>query len=139
MTLPLPEFYLLLVDAGMLVLIWLVQTIIYPGFKRLESARFRDSHRAYARAMIWIVGPLMLAQLILSLLVCLSDPTPLNGSLLALVAATWVCTAALSVPLHRQLGTSGKDPAVIRRLIRTNWPRTMLWTLIPLLRLTATA
>lgn len=46
---------------------------------------------------------------------------------LLVVLAIWGCTFFLSVPLHAVLG-KGKDAAVIRRLVNTNWPRTVLWT-----------
>ncbi len=39
----------------------------------------------------------------------------------------WLCTAALSVRLHEKLN-GGFDEKLIRRLVASNWPRTLLWT-----------
>lgn len=46
---------------------------------------------------------------------------------LGLVAAIWATTGLVQVPLHRRL-SRGHDPSAIRRLITTNWIRTVLWT-----------
>jgi hypothetical protein len=47
---------------------------------------------------------------------------------LALVLATWLSTVVLSVPLHNGL-SEVRDSALIARLVATNWPRTILWSL----------
>lgn len=135
MTLDPPEVLILLIDSGLLVLIWLVQVVIYPGFQRIEATVFKDAHRSYTKAMARIVGPLMLAQLGLSAYLCVRNASPENILLVLLVTATWASTAILSVPLHRRLERDGKSDETIHRLVQTNWPRTALWTLIPALRM----
>jgi hypothetical protein len=46
----------------------------------------------------------------------------------AVLAALWVTTALVQVPLHRKLSN---DPSTrtMRRLVATNWIRTIGWTL----------
>jgi len=44
-----------------------------------------------------------------------------------LVVIIWLSTFTLQVPIHRRLQT-GKDDARIRRLVSTNWIRTIAWT-----------
>lgn len=46
----------------------------------------------------------------------------------AILAALWVTTALVQVPLHRQLTTTPTNTA-IRRLVNSNWYRTAGWTL----------
>lgn len=46
----------------------------------------------------------------------------------ALVALIWLSTFLIQVPIHQQLA-KGKDLGLIDRLVRTNWIRTILWTL----------
>ena len=46
---------------------------------------------------------------------------------LALLATIWISTAAVQVPLHRRLA-AGFDHRLARRLVRTNWTRTLAWT-----------
>ena len=61
---------------------------------------------------------------------------------LALLAAVWMSTALLQVPCHRKLA-HGFDSDIVRRLVATNWIRTVCWTLrllvaLALLSVTAT-
>jgi hypothetical protein len=45
-----------------------------------------------------------------------------------LLAVALGCTVLLSVPLHAQMA-SKPTTETGRRLVRTNWPRTIAWTL----------
>jgi hypothetical protein len=47
---------------------------------------------------------------------------------LALAALTWAATFFISVPLHGRL-SEGFDTAAHQALVRTNWIRTVLWSL----------
>jgi hypothetical protein len=50
--------------------------------------------------------------------------------MLAMVLLAWGVTFKFSVPLHRRI-TTGQDPvAAAQLLVRTNWPRTILWTAV---------
>lgn len=121
--------YLLLIDAGLLVLIWLVQLVIYPAFRHIEEAGFADWHQNYTLRVGIIVGPLLLAQVALMIVLHWQNPK-LDGRILvpeALVAIAWIITYICSVPCHRTL-SSKKDHPAIELLIRTNWLRTLCWT-----------
>jgi hypothetical protein len=114
---------------GLLVLIWLVQIIIYPGFSRITQARFTDYHRWYAVRIGIFVVPLMLSEVIALAAWCWSGRDPLLWSIAAAaVAVVWLSTVALQVPIHRRL-QHGKDGALIRRLVATNWIRTVAWSI----------
>ena len=45
----------------------------------------------------------------------------------ALLAIVWISTAALQVPAHTRLLT-GLDGSVVRRLVASNWIRTIAWS-----------
>jgi hypothetical protein len=56
-----------------------------------------------------------------------------NYSLFSLISAflvviIWLSTLVLQVPIHNRL-QSGKDNACIRRLVTTNWIRTIAWSI----------
>jgi hypothetical protein len=51
---------------------------------------------------------------------------------LALLAIIWLSTAFVQVPCHNGL-SQGFDAIVHRRLVRTNWIRTVAWSLRGLL------
>jgi hypothetical protein len=44
-----------------------------------------------------------------------------------LIVIVWLSTFLLQVPIHRRL-QSGKENAGIKRLVSTNWIRTVAWT-----------
>lgn len=119
----------LAVSWGLLVLIWLVQIIVYPGFHRIGTEDFRAFHRWYTMRIAVIVIPLMSAEALLTLYWLWFRP---RASLVLLstaaVAVVWMSTFGLQVPLHRRL-QHGKEEDLIRRLVTTNWVRTMAWSL----------
>jgi hypothetical protein len=47
---------------------------------------------------------------------------------LVLLAGIWLSTALVQAPIHGRLAR-GFDPALHRRLVRSNWVRTGLWTM----------
>jgi hypothetical protein len=113
---------------GLMVLIWLVQVIIYPGFHRIPSGSFTDYHRWYVNRVSLIVSPLMISELTMTtwwLLDTLSTVSAISAGLVLLV---WISTFLLQVPIHRRL-KFGKEENLIRRLVATNWIRTIAWSL----------
>ena len=118
-----------IVAFGLVVLIWLVQLVIYPAFADIAAEGFLAWHARYTRAITGIVGPLMLAQVVLAALLVYRRPSPATILYAVLVAATWLLTALVAVPIHNALASGGHDLAKIHRLIGTNWLRTAAWTL----------
>lgn len=123
------------VDLGMLVLIWLVQLTIYPGFAHMRPEVFSRWHESYMNRMGFIVGPLMLTQPLLIGLQIWLQPDVRHLFSAALVGLAWLTTAVFSVPAHRSLQKTGFDASVIQRLVVTNWIRTVAWTAVCLLGL----
>lgn len=117
-----------LVSFGLVILIWMVQRIVYPGFAAVVPESFVSWHSRYTRAITWIVGPLMLAQVALLGWLLFDRPTVRLGLAAVAVGAAWMSTIALSVPAHDALQAGGRDADVIRRLVATNWIRTIAWT-----------
>ena len=122
------------INSGLLVLIWLVQIIIYPGMHGWDKARFAELHGDYTRRITFIVVPLMLGQaaLVLHRVVVVPSKTAILQALL--IAVVWGVTIFVSVPLHRRLG-AGYDRQAVTRLVNTNWVRTAGWSLVSLVDL----
>ena len=120
-------------NAGIVVLIWLVQLVIYPSFRHIDESEFVDWHASYTTRVSFVVIPLMFGQVGM-----ISYEFYENGFLPVLllqglfVFVAWVVTFAISVPCHNVLSEkkSGKE---IERLIKTNWIRTAVWTAVLLL------
>ena len=117
---------------GMVVLIWLVQLIIYPGMHAWKRSSFIAAHRSYTSRMGWIVGPLMVLQAILGLWLVLGSPGGLVSVQMLLLGCVWLTTIFCSIPMHRRLAR-GYDRQAVKRLIATNWLRTAGWSGVSLL------
>ena len=113
-------------------LIWFVQLVHYPAYHHVGSAEFQRYQTHHQRATSWVVGPPMLLELATTLALILrpipSVPAAWPWIGLILLAIIWLSTALLQVPLHTKLLTA-PTPAHIRRLVQTNWLRTIAWTL----------
>ena len=115
--------------AALFGLIWLVQLVHYPGFQYVDATQWTAFHAHHTSSITPIVLPLMTAELALGgLLWRWSGWDRRFGMLWALTIGTWVSTFLLSVPLHNELAT-GYNEITVDALVRTNWPRTVLWTI----------
>ena len=112
-------------------LIWFVQVVAYPLFARVGAGEFPAYHEAHARLITFIVGPLMLGEM-LGAVAWVAQPTDdaphaLRWGGLALTLAAWLVTFFVSVPQHNVLAL-GFDPRAHQVLVVTNWLRTAAWT-----------
>lgn len=129
------EMWLAVVHVGatfaMTGLIWFVQIVHYPLFAVVAADSFVAYAERHVRQTSWVVAPLMLLEVVTSigLLWCASDTLVAALAWLGsgLLVTIWLSTALQQVPCHRRL-VAGHDPVVIRRLVRTNWIRTIAWT-----------
>ena len=64
-----------LVDAGLAILIWMVQLIIYPSFLYYSEENLYAWHQKYTSKIAVIVVSLMLFQLIFGLIISFYSPT----------------------------------------------------------------
>jgi hypothetical protein len=110
-------------------LIWVVHIVIYPLFQRVPAEAFTHWHADYTRRIGWVVGPLMVVELITGAMWCFGEPIrwePWVGA--GLILAVWGSTAMIQVPLHAKLSQRWSSP-VAHRLLHTNALRTLLWSL----------
>ena len=113
-------------------LIWTIQLVHYPAFRYIAEPQFIEFEAYHQRQISWVVVPLMLVELATaaSLLGWRPSGLSVHFAIVAglLVAAIWICTFAVQVPLHNRL-TQGYDHAAIDALVNSNWIRTTLWSL----------
>lgn len=116
----------------MVGLIWMVQVVHYKMFDRVGSEEFVRYEADHSRLITPIVGVPMLLELGTACLLIVSAPSvfprwaAITG--LVLILLIWLSTAFLQVPCHNQL-MNGFDETTYRRLVSTNWIRTVLWSL----------
>jgi hypothetical protein len=112
-------------------LIWFVQLVHYPLFLFVGASDFARYEREHTRRVTWVVAPLMaieaLTAIVLVILVAGINMRVAAIVGLLLLVAIWASTALLQVPCHRKLST-GFDLSTARRLVTTNWMRTLAWT-----------
>ena len=131
MTEVLPELRLV-VDWSMVMLIWLVQLVIYPAYRSINPADFAQWHHNYMRTISFMVVPLMFAQAICIGLSFMGGLTA--GNILAALAllTAWIATFTLSVPCHNKLQEHGNESEWVDRVVKTNWIRTVAWSIAAL-------
>jgi thioredoxin-dependent peroxiredoxin len=129
-------FLLLLTHAAVALLmvgvIWFVQLVHYPLLSYVglsEFAAYEKQHRAF---IVWLVAPLMLIEGATAALLVLFAPPIIPAWQLwvgiALLCVIWSSTAFVQVPCHNIL-SRGFDTGIHKRLVRTNWWRTIAWSL----------
>ena len=141
---PRPDSAVLLVHLGstlyMACVIWWAQLYAYPGLDTGRAARSTRRAIVHGRRIPWIAGPAMLLEMGSGLLLLhagwdvwtyRAGPWLLARDTLALglllLALVWASTALVQAPTFARL-TLGFDPKTHRRLVRTNWFRTITWT-----------
>lgn len=113
-------------------LIWTIQIVHYPLMGQVDREGFEDYHRLHSTRIAWIVILPMVIELFTAAVLVIATPVgvarvlPVAGLVLAVLV--WVSTFAVQVPLHRALAR-GFDTATHRRLVRSNWVRTIGWSL----------
>ncbi len=113
-------------------LIWMVQVVHYPLMRDVGRDSFRAWHEQHLRRTTWVVGPLMTVEAASALVLLyhppMGSPHWIVGLGIALVLVVWISTAVLQVPMHRRL-EFGWDEGAHRRLVTSNWVRTIAWSI----------
>lgn len=120
-----------IVSMFMTGLIWFVQIVHYPLFALVPAEAFERYESRHQSLTTYVVAPAMLVEFTLAAVIASGFtsrvPTAWAWTGLALCVSVWAATFLIAVPLHNRL-QRGKDDAVIRRLVATNWIRTALWS-----------
>jgi hypothetical protein len=113
--------------------IWIVQIVIYPQLRNVPAMDFVAYEKAHMARIGMVVGPMMLLEFFTALILFFKNM--LTAELLqwfyfsiVLGIIIGISTAVLQAPLHGQLAREGKEDQKIKRLISTNWIRTISWT-----------
>lgn len=108
-------------------LIWFVQVVHYPLFESVGRNGFAGYERAHQQRTGWVVGPTMLVELATAVTIAFTAGDTLAWLGLTLLIGIWASTALLQIPAHRTLARAF-DGGAHRRLVGTNWIRTIAWT-----------
>ena len=115
----------------MVGLIWMVQVVHYPLFNDIGEQNYIAYQQRHQNNITWIVGPVMLIELLTTVLLAFYPTEGISKSLIylgiGLVVVIWLSTAFLQVPCHNKL-SRGFDPSAYKWLVQSNWLRTIAWT-----------
>ncbi|MGF1668926.1 MAG: hypothetical protein ACFCU6_00655 [Balneolaceae bacterium] len=111
-------------------IIWVIQIVHYPSFHYTGEKNFSVYHQFHTQRISLLVVPLMLIELITSVVLTLFEKLPalLTYSSLACVLLIWTVTFLLQVPVHNKL-SAGYNKQQVNKLVAGNWFRTILWSL----------
>jgi hypothetical protein len=116
----------------MVGLIWFVQRVHYPLLAKFEVGQQREVGNDHQRRTSQVVALPMLIEGVTTLVVLVDRPEqvtlvlPWLGAFL--LAISLGSTIFLSVPLHQKM-VDQPSAEIGVKLVATNWPRTVSWTL----------
>lgn len=109
-------------------LIWNVQVVQYPLFHQVGKQEFKRYHFGHCLRIGIIVTPLLLGEALTGgWLLWAGERRPAFLIALALMVMNWLSTAIFQAPIHTRL-MRGYDEHLVRRVVNTNWIRTLGWT-----------
>ena len=103
----------------------MVQFIIYPSFKNYSESTFKSFHSAYTKKMLFIVGPIMILELLSTLYLVIKNSFFFPTLIVTLI---WLTTFFLIVPVHQSLNSSF-NIRNHKKLLRLNFVRSTFWVL----------
>ena len=112
----------------MLGVILVTQIVSYPMFLNENKKGFTLFHSMYVKRISSIVMPVMTIELILSVILFFTLDGILSQISLTTLILILISTAFIQVPIHEKLKFK-HDEFLTKKLIRTNWIRTSLWSI----------
>lgn len=111
----------------MVGLIWFVQVVHYPLFAAVGQQGWNAYSRRHQSLTTLVVGPAMLIEATSAAVLLALVPSALTATNAFMLALIWASTFFVQVPLHGRL-SNGHNADVMRKLVVTNWVRTILWS-----------
>ncbi len=114
----------------MVGIIWFTQVVHYPLYRKVKDG-FASYERSYLRRTIWLMGPVMILEVLTALFLIGLSPTALFTKLAAinfvLLIIIWLSTCIFQVQQHQKLSVH-YSKKIHHLLLSTNWIRTVLWS-----------
>jgi hypothetical protein len=120
----------LLIDFGLVILIWMIQLIVYPSFKYCSKEELQKWHKIYTFRIACLVIPLMFGQLSIYGYQVFKYQSAYHILGMAIVVLLWVITFWKFVPLHNSISNHTHSTETLTNLVQKNWDRTGLWTVL---------
>ena len=115
-----------LLNSILVGIILITQFVNYPLFKKIDQ-NFETIHKEYTMKMGYVVAPIMVLEAITVISMYIYYPK--SNVLILIICLTiiiWLSTFLIQVPIHKTISFK-KDSKKIKRLISTNYIRTISW------------
>jgi hypothetical protein len=116
----------------MMGLIWFVQVVHYPLHAHVGTEQFSTYQQFHMKWTAWVVGPPMLIEMITTILFVVAPPLDLPAWYFGLGAVfllvVWGSTIMYQSPYHNKL-SNNFDSEIHKKLVQSNWIRTLFWSL----------
>ncbi len=113
-------------------LIWIIQILHYPLMANVGADGYIEYQSLHMSRITPVVAPAMILELATGIYFAFANFEAIDRSYfwigLALILVIWISTFLLQVPLHERL-THSFEGDTQKRLVQTNWIRTIVWTL----------
>ena len=116
----------LIVSSILLGLILVIHFVHYKSFNFIDIEKFVEFHKFHTKNISFLVIPLMIIEVVISIIICYFYFSILSLINLSLVALIWITAFLLQVPSHNKLST-GKSITEIEKLVSGNVFRVYLW------------
>jgi formate hydrogenlyase subunit 4 len=123
------KIFELLVSSAIFGIIWLVQLLQYPGFLYVDRKNFKQAMTHHQDRISIVILPLMLSELFLGVWLVFNSYSVAHLITLILILLIWVLTFTVQVPIHKNFLKEGFNEERIKYLVKSNWSRTILWTI----------
>ena len=117
-----------IVTLTMLSIIMVTQLVSYPLFLNVDEKIFTSYHSEYVKRITIIVMPVMIIELVLTIMLYYMLDGFLSQIFLISIVLIFISTVIIQVPIHNKLKFS-YDEHLAKKLIKTNWIRTVCWSL----------
>ena len=124
------EITRLVLDAGLLVLTWMIQLIVYPSFLFYTAKELVTWHKIYTKTIALIVIPLMLGQLGITIYQVFLVQNIFTFTSIVLVVFLWGITLLKFAPMHQQISEGNTHIQLLKKLVQNNWIRTIIWNIL---------
>lgn len=120
----------LLIDFGLLVLIWMVQLVVYPSFAFYSKKELINWHQLYTPRITMMVFPLMAGQLLTGIFQLAKGQSLFSIISIIVITTMWLLTFFIFVPIHNKITSEEVDDEICTKLVKYNWLRTAGWSFL---------
>ena len=114
------------ISTFMLSLIIITQIVNYPLFLKVNFSKLEDYHSDYVNRISIIVVPMMIFELLVSILLLKYVELYLSIISILLLFIIFISTYLIQVPIHSKINNN-TSVKLLKKLIYSNWIRTSSW------------